>query len=185
MTRNCVTLDSTIQVLRYGTPDFSADDAFNAGTETYHANVGFRVAGLDLKYHKVVAGSLAEMTAGEKTTVDDAETTIVDNLPVNGQYSLLAPESLGTDELVIDPDIYHTTCTSAQNRTCAAGTHGMLKKISNSSGGSVVTTFSPRLRGAATQKLTLTDGNFAILIYDVRATATDRWIALDGVFTLS
>lgn len=180
MTFNCLTDTTLLSVIEYGSVTLVA----GAG-ETLTNDCGQRISGVPLKYTKVSGGSLVEMSAGEKIDVDDAETVITDNLPVNGQYSLLTPESLGSGELVIDPDKYHTTCTSAQDRTCAAGTHGMLKKISNLSGGSVVTTFSPRLRSAATQKLTLTDGNFAILIYDIRENATDRWIAIDGIWTLS
>ena len=67
---NCVTLNSTGQVFRYGTSDFLNDGSFDGANETYHANVGLKIEGLAFQYTKVVATVLAEMTQGEKDAVD-------------------------------------------------------------------------------------------------------------------
>lgn len=73
MTFNAVTLDLTGQVVRWGPTSFDTDGSLNGATEIYHANVGSLIAGLPLRYHKVSAGVLAEMTAPEKAAVDADE----------------------------------------------------------------------------------------------------------------
>lgn len=70
MSNNTVTLDSTGQVIRYGTSDFFNDGTFDGGTQTFHTNVGKQIEGVPLKHTKVSGGVLTEMTAPEKAAVD-------------------------------------------------------------------------------------------------------------------
>lgn len=65
---NCVTLDSTGQVIQW------AYSALVAGSgETLTNDCGLLVSGVPMEYNKIVGGVCTEMTAGEKTAVD-AET---------------------------------------------------------------------------------------------------------------
>lgn len=95
MTKNCVTDTVLLSVIRYGASDFFNDGTFDAGTETYTANCGNRVEGIQLNYNKVVGGVLVEMTAGEKTTVDANEVSTALGAPVWSSRQTL--ESIGAD----------------------------------------------------------------------------------------
>lgn len=71
MAYNALTDDATLQVLKWGYSTFTAGAgqtqvALNAGTVPI-------ADPLPLKYNKIVAGVFTEMSAGEKTDVDDAE----------------------------------------------------------------------------------------------------------------
>ena len=175
MTFNCITDTAVLSVLRIGTTTFTA----GAG-ETYYTDVGMAPAGVLLKYVKVVANALVEMTAGEKTDVDDARTAANDLVATEMLLPLVAPETLSTGELVVSLTSFFTTMTSTQDRTLAAGTASQIKKISNASGGSIDVDVSPRLRGAGSNILELPDATWASMFYDVRVGATDRWIVYDG-----
>lgn len=99
--------------------------------------------------------------------------------------NLTAPESLGVSETVISPTIYQTTLTTTDNRTIDAGNANVEKVIRNRAGGNCQITFSPRLRGAATDISTIADGEEIHLLYQRREDDTDRWIAIGGDFTHS
>jgi hypothetical protein len=90
MSKNAVTLNATLQVIKYGASDFSSDGTFNGLLETFHADVGPLVPGVPIKYNKVVSGALVEMTSPEKAVVDAAElSTGIDNNVDSGFNNLL------------------------------------------------------------------------------------------------
>ncbi len=88
--RNCVTLDSTGQIIRHGASPFDTDGTLDGATQTFHSDVGLRVENLALKYNKIVASVCTEMTAGEKTTVDTTEAAEVQE------------DSIGAIELTVE-----------------------------------------------------------------------------------
>ena len=71
--RNAVTLNLTGQIIRHGASPFDTDGTLDGGLETFHSDIGIRVPNLVLKYNKIAGGICVEMTAGEKTIVDDNE----------------------------------------------------------------------------------------------------------------
>lgn len=110
MTINAVTNTATGQLLRIGSSDFENDGTFDAGTETYHAGIVKDITLLTavlLKYIKLVAGVMTEMTQGEKDAVDAVPedpltnyhalqypTGAVETLSASGVISLLAYTSV-------------------------------------------------------------------------------------------
>lgn len=87
---NAITDTILLSVLRYGSATFVA----GAG-ETLITNVGKRPEGIALKYIKVSGGVLVEMTAEEKTVVDNAEPTTdissartLDKSETGGKYTV-------------------------------------------------------------------------------------------------
>lgn len=100
------------------------------------------------------------------------------------KYNVSVPESLGTDQLVIDPECHQTTITNVQDRTMAvADGNSILKLIRNRSGGEVKITFSPGLRDAATDKAVLQDGKDIVCFYQGREDDTNRWLDVGGDYT--
>ena len=153
--------------------------------ETYHTDVGRRAdTTIPWKYYTVVDGDLAVLTGDEQTDVDDADETAEAAVPLIRRVGLSAPEVLGDAELAINVDSYRTRMTTEEDRTLAAGTQGLLKKIVNASAGSIDVVCSPRLRGAATDILRLAAGEQTILLYHAPTMGLARWIAIDGTITL-
>ena len=72
MTYNAITDTTLLSVKRYGSATLVAGSG-----ETLTEDVGHRPEGVPLKYTHIDTGALAEMSAGEKTTVDDATATII------------------------------------------------------------------------------------------------------------
>ena len=101
------------------------------------------------------------------------------------KHNVSVPESLGAGSTVIDPETYQTTFTSTDNRTIAAGQADVIKTLRNRAGGNCQITFSPRLRGAASDIMTIADGNDAIIWYQRREDDTDRWVDIGGNYTKS
>ena len=99
--------------------------------------------------------------------------------------NVMDPESLGGGQTVISPTVYQTTLTTTDNRTIAAGNADVQKVIRNRSGGNCQITFSPRLRGAANEISTISDGNDMYIWYQRREDDTDRWLDVGGVYTKS
>jgi len=86
MVSNAVTLNSTGQIIRFGSSDFLNDGTFDAPNETYHTDVGKRPVGVLLKYLKIVAGAVVEMTQPEQDIVD-----AVPDDPDTDYHALLLP----------------------------------------------------------------------------------------------
>ena len=99
MTYNSVTLISNGSLIRWGGTRFDLGAEFDGGSELYTADVGHKIDGLALKYHKIVGGVLAEMTAGEKTTVD---TAVVANLSLFGNYYIPIYPKGEEENLILD-----------------------------------------------------------------------------------
>lgn len=93
---NCVTDTTRKSILRLGFSPLNTDGSFDSGTETYDAAVtGALTEGVQLSYHKIVAGVITEMTAGEKTDVDDDDAlTAVGAVVYRSRQTM---ESIGAD----------------------------------------------------------------------------------------
>ena len=83
---NCITDDTILSVLRYGSTPLAAAEG-----ETLTSDCGKRLTD-ELKYSKIVTGAFASMTGGEITTVDDAEIALSN---IDGARTLLASDSGG------------------------------------------------------------------------------------------
>jgi len=101
------------------------------------------------------------------------------------KHNVGVPESLGGGQTVIDPITFQTTLTTTDDRTIAAGGDRVIKLIRNRSGGNCQITFSPRLRGAASDISTISDGDDMLVWYQEREDDTDRWLDIGGDYTKS
>ena len=162
--RNCVTLDTTGQVLRYGTSDFSAGTSFDSGTETYTEDCGLRPEGVELKYTKIVGGVMVEMTAGEKTAVDDAvpKRSLIPIVVYRGTKEILDGDG------AISPTLFSTRLTkgSEQAMTLADGSHdGLLKSVRTSPTTTATITCSLDQDIGAYVSISLNESNHADLVW--------------------
>jgi len=73
MARNAVTDTVLLSIKRIGNSDFENDGSFDGGTETFHAGVAPLIDPdvVPLFHQKIVASTPTEMSAGEKTAVDN------------------------------------------------------------------------------------------------------------------
>ena len=175
MVYNCVTSTTIGSIIRYGTSDFLNDGEFDAGTETYYADVGFTIIDVKLKFCKVVDGVITEMNNTEKDIVRDATVKNVHTL-----ITTLEPQMLGAGELIIDPNPFCTGCTTAEARTLAAGSRNRTKKIVNilGSGGSITVTCN-KLEHAPLNQVIIPEDKHALLIYKGK-----KWTKLDGMASI-
>jgi len=137
MVRNCVTDTTLLSVKRYGASDFENDGSFDSGTETYTADVGLRIEGLQLNYHKVVGGVLVEMTAGEKTDVDDNTASVALGAPVWSSRKQL--ESISSDvNIEWRPYVSQITAYVSEINLGDGTMEGQQKKIYNDGTGNFI-----------------------------------------------
>lgn len=160
---NCVTLDSTGQVLRHGYCDFENDGAFNASLETYHVNVGLFLETVPLKYTKVVASALVEMTVSERDAVDAAA-------PPSLERPFMSVKACNRLPANMDIDYYpYLTILDGHDDPVHLLTppvkQTLLKKIRNDTAGSVIVNINGGLEGAVTNSLVLQSKGWAVLCY--------------------
>lgn len=144
MTKNCVADTTLLSVLRYGNTDFENDGTFDGATETYYADVGARIEGLQLDYHKVVVDPmdslksvLVEMTAGEKTDVDDNTANVAVGTAVYSSRRTL--ESIGADvDIEFRPYVSQITAYSSAITLSDGSQEGQIKKIYNDGTGDAI-----------------------------------------------
>lgn len=93
---NAVTITATGQLFRYGSSNFENDGSFDAGSQTYYANIGSRPDDVVLKYLKIQSNQVVEMDQSEKDVVDAVLTD-----PNKDYHPLLYPtgevETLSSD----------------------------------------------------------------------------------------
>jgi len=121
--KNCVTLNATSEVLRYGTVDFENDGQYNPSIETFHADVGNRPEGIPLFYLKVNGGVLVEMSSGEKAIVDAAHVIINQDLVVNLGINAAASITTGKRTIALGNDTLVFVTSGSDN--CAVGNLAM------------------------------------------------------------
>ena len=170
MTYNAVTLTANGSLIRWGGSDFLNDGQFDGGTETYTADVGHKIDGLALKYHKIVGGVLVEMTAGEKTTVDGA---IVANLSIIGNYYIPIYPKDEEENLILDGAISLTSHStrldvpSSGSMTMADGEiQGIYKRIFNDHASAATVTCSLDQSVSAWVSFDLAKGGKFVGIWD-------------------
>lgn len=172
MTYNAVTNTSNGGLLRWGGSDFLNDGEFDGGSETYTADVGHKIQGLLFRYHKIVGGVLAEMTQGEKDTID---VSVLANLSLVTNYYLAIYPKGEQEELTSDGNIslgVHSTrldVSGGATMTFSDGTlNGTFKKIFNDNAQDAVITLSLDQSVDAYVSLTLANNGKAELFWDRR-----------------
>jgi hypothetical protein len=117
MAYNALTDNATGAVLRYGYSEFTGDPDYDAGTMTQVAlNDGAQpVTDLPLYYQKIVAGNFVEMSAAEKSAVQDAGLAPEDKTTgmIIGTDSLF---KVGTDNY----DAWYSSPSTGANLTTGA-----------------------------------------------------------------
>lgn len=132
--KNCVILQSTNQILRSGACNFLNDGQFDGATETYIPGIS-NLLNITLEYQKIVGVTPTEMSANEKTTVDDDPYNI--DTSVSLEYQTAPFQEIGAD-VNISTSTYYTNITGYNLPiTLISGKDRNLKKIKNTSGLSI------------------------------------------------
>ncbi len=131
---NCVTDTTLLSIKRAGYSDFKNDGQFDSGTETYNADLTNQVLeNVLLKYQKIVASVCTEMTAGEKTTVDNAEELNHSAFPPGYVDGLImsdnddAKKDITVGHCRSDDNLGNIVLTSAV--TCDVGSSGAINQL--------------------------------------------------------
>lgn len=173
---NCVTLNSTGQILRIGSSDFENDGSFYVGTETYHTNLLNKLLpGIDLQYQKIVASTITEMSQGEKDIVDAVEIPLVNDFHYL-KYPIGEQEELTLDGVVSLTSYTSSITAAALVLTLADGlTPFQTKRIQTQTGGCTVTCTLK----SPTVSFTLGNNNKAELMWYVHSSG-NHWRVIDS-----
>lgn len=173
MVRNCVTDTTLLSVKRYGASDFENDGSFDGGTETYTADVGLRIAGLQLNYHKVSGGVLVEMTGDEKSDVDDVMAELAIGVPAYSSRRTL--ESISSDVNIEWRPFVSQITAYVSAITLSDGTkEGQCKKVYNDGTGDAIY-INGTYHGDDTQ-MRINNNQFVVLIWN-----GSLWRHIDGI----
>lgn len=172
MTRNCVTLDATGEILRYGACDFENDGTFDIATETYHTDVSPKLSNLPLEYTKIVAGVVTEMLQSEKDVIDTNNVNNAIGTVISKSRRVL--ESIGADvNIEWRPYVSQITAYTSEISLSDGTFEGQEKKVYNDD-----TTAAIFINGTYAQgtQMRINNNQYAVLLWN-----GSLWRHIDGI----